>query len=528
MSARKLRVAFGLLTITAVLLYLAQPRDGLATIIVSEPRDFMANQAPSFGQLQLPGLVMNGRVYMLGARLTPEPPRAFVDLFFLSNKLFTTPSWYYLFSNRSAFDDEDPHVAHARKHRLMDWKQLVKSRISLQVAAPLALATECEHVREVSRDENTLSVIHTVRCPITLFDFSVHDNVTARVRIGHLEDYLLPFVIPTRSLAVGMGGPRNEGPVGFMQRRDVVQLCVAGLDALGEQFIADFVRHHLLVGISSFVLGVHAPEDSNVFAMYRHRLAFLINQGVVSLMSVHLPGVKHLNDRDEMKMLFYQACLFHGKAVAPYTAIWDVDELWTPPNAQMRSLNNSLIRALNEARDKLPGCPQWWYERAYQMANRALGLAPSFITFPSYQLSKFNFSKPAPAKEKTQQDVTVFDFKYRRVDMDWGYQKSIANSRMAFHAGFHVPGSCTNATGVFEVRLSKTTCAHRVAHLGVMRHLFSLTRFMFSFASEERLFRIEEKKTKLPNLSANVDKLYHPMVLDEWNAFVQVCVLFLL
>jgi len=359
MSARKLRVALGLLTVTAVLLYLAQPRDA----ILSEPRGFvfLTKQAFSSAEhLQLPGLVMDGRVYMLGARLTPEPPLAFVDCFFLSNRLFTTPAWYYLRSNRSEFDDADPRVAYARKHRLMDWSQLVASRISLQVAAPFALATECEHVREVSRDENTLSVIHTVRCPIPLFDFAAHANVTARVRIGHREDYLSPFVIPTWSLAVGMGGPRNEGPVGFTQRRDVVQLCVAGLDALGEQFITDFVRHHLLVGVSSFVIGVHAAEDSNVYAMYRDRLSFLIAQGVVSLMSVHLPGVKHLSDRDEMKMLFYQACLFHGKAVAPYTAIWDVDELWTPRNSEMRSLNNSLMRALNVARDKLPGCPQWW------------------------------------------------------------------------------------------------------------------------------------------------------------------------
>jgi len=455
---------------------------------------------------------------MLGARITPEA-KSYIDIFFLSKELFLRPLDSTTDTGpRMRFQlGPDGRELH-RVSALMNWSDLLMADFRLMLDDSIVQLQEqqlvyCFHVNETSRDINTLEVIHTIRCPMHS-SFDVQDKPIVRCRIFMSSVYYdLPFgisvmsreltspliAIPVHSLAVGMGGPVNESPTGFIHRRNIVQLCLPGLNEIGLKYIRDFIKHHLLVGVSSFVLGIHAPSDSTVFQRFRFELDWLIKQGVVSLMSVHIPLIEHISDsRDEMKMLFYQSCLYHGKATSPFTAIWDLDEYWTPrASHELQMLNNSLIRALRTAQSTLSGCPEWCY-----------------ITFPSYRLALFDFHKPESQGTVILTNRPFLDYKYRFVTLDYAYQKSIINSKMAYHAGFHMPGSCTNDTGTFEVRLSDSKgCAHKVPDLGVMRHFFSMTR------SEKN--KIQEKEVRLFRHWTLGQVQVEAQVLDEFTAFVR-------
>jgi hypothetical protein len=281
---------------------------------------------------------------------------------------------------------------------------------------------------------------------------------------------------------------------------------VGGLNERALNYLSDFIKHHMLVGVTSFVFGLHASPDSPVFAQFRRKLRRLLDAGVVQLHATYLPDVSPDDSaRDELKMLFYQTCLFHAKVTSEFVGIWDLDEYWTPSAPhELANLSQSLSRAVRSAETSFTGCPTWCW-----------------LTFPSFKLSRTNFSRLSASSLPPATGRPALDYKYRVLHHDWTFQKSLIRARQSFHAGFHFPGSCAGpAQAWLEIRLSNTTCAHKASKLGVMRHFFHLTRSDFGPESA-RMFYLshDEHRTLFGTTNSGQSRLYQ--TLDEYSLAVR-------
>jgi len=389
----------------------AQPADAVAVL----PRV----DAPRNGNDY--GLVFNGSLFLIGARLTIEPDAVYFDV--LAQPRARLVEW----NKRTRKESCALHAIGASCDNLLPWEDAVG--LLQSCAAQHSRDAPFVHVPIKSTDGNRVDIMLIWRCRLRRGGFVPGTEFTA-LRILARTGETLTLHIPTHSMSAGQFGPTNVSPTPVWKRRFNVTLCVGGVQGNGIYLLREHVRHHLAVGVDHVVLGLNFAPDSEDHARVLDMFAAQIANGTVAFINVHRQ-LRVLN-HEAVLQYFHTACLYHAKMVSEFVGAWDIDEWWFPrPNAtRPDELHGSLSRALQRVRH-LDFC---------------------FLTFPSYVMHGHDNDWGGDRSKRldggnplNRTGRVLFDFRWRDSEVNFVYRKSVARSRNAFLATSHVFGSCRSS-----------------------------------------------------------------------------------
>jgi hypothetical protein len=378
------------------------------------------------------GPVGRGAVFQLGVRLTVESDKdVFVDF-------FTLPREPLADKLNHRIDFVPGNSARAargfNKSRLMSWNSVK------------ALSRTCSVDRKTypmwsmnsaANDINTRHRLHVWRCHVShLGRASVAMRAQFQVSISFLND-TLAFVIPRRTLSLGLAGPVNLSQTSVpIQPFSNLTVCLGMISSLrGAQATTDWIKHHARLGVDHVVLGVLGSQDSDLALDLQRRLQRTLANGTCTLW--YSPSDLVFHDNDDAKFQFYQACLFHAKAVSRFVGAWDLDEWWVPNDLSSyfdpapTHRPGALANVLQQRAADWPACPDW-----------------CFITFPSKNIvPRWAVPREVHGFKPNKSRRNPVDFTLAE-EVQWHYKKSIARPRNIFILGFHSPGACITSQGV--------------------------------------------------------------------------------
>jgi hypothetical protein len=265
-----------------------------------------------------PGSFYNNSFFIWGARITTtfdNPDEMFLD-FWIQGIFHVKKKWVKFTPN---------HVVN-----VMEDAALLKLRFPFVVIQENkeknVLSRTCQFFPNQNIDDHAKFAHSRFRCDLS--DYSLYlrsvEVVKVKIKDEHTLEDVVEFAIPRSSDSVGNGGPENSTPIPFYQWKPYnLTLCSGGISTLGVKHVAEWIQHHIRVGVDHFVLGLHGSRyDWAVYEDLKILLQPLIEAGVVSIHRMHVPWniIGHI-DRDSLKMMFYEACLYHSKGVSEYVAI---------------------------------------------------------------------------------------------------------------------------------------------------------------------------------------------------------------
>jgi len=376
-------------------------------------------------------------MFIWGGRLTRSiisPDDIALD-FWVHSTLFMTDEWC-----NSTFNASRVLVG---PEELFNTKLLlmIPSSNSTHVGAGETGRRSCLSKPNANMDLLPRSAFVRFRCNLTAGELTPHGK-GYRFRLHNSHGEAVDLQIPEHSESFGVGGADNALPDPISKRKqNTMTLCVGGVSDKGLNVLGEFFEHHLRMGIDYFVVSLHASKRlsgaTNINADIKTTLASaetlykkLVVAGVVSFVPMWIPKEFNVVDRDVLKVLFYEQCLFHAKGLSELAGNWDVDEFFMPAPQFLQQADiaesKSPIEQLLDAIEPYKSCPDWCY-----------------MTFPSHSI----FYAPEqpevnPAKIKSIADT----FRIRStVEPNYIWQKSIAKTKNAFNSG------CT-----FALRLSSS------------------------------------------------------------------------
>jgi len=264
-----------------------------------------------------PGFFWDGKIYVWGARLTTsyfDEALIFLDFWILGQ--------FQLIKGRVVF--HDPGVA----DNLLKLDALRSTRFSCIHPGSRVIAP-CDFFPNANVDEQSGTSYYRVRCNLTGdAKWDLKQTVNLRILVSseaqswlNTSEPVVEFHIRRLNDAVGFVGPENPLPTPFFEHQPVdLILCVGGISETGMPFLPEFIQHHLRVGVDKFVVGLHGAQDSSLYRNTQELLWPLIEAGVIYLYPTETPPDFAAFDRDAMKTLFYEGCLFHAKGQAEFVA----------------------------------------------------------------------------------------------------------------------------------------------------------------------------------------------------------------
>ena len=346
-----------------------------------------------------PGLYFQDKLFIWGARVTHslDDEKIYFDMFVFGTR--------YIHLIQSKYQPPLNQVL-LEEARIITFKLECISNY---------LITPCHIFRNNNVDPNSAFYVLRFRC--LLLNQNLTNNLNhVEVEIQSRVHGSVYFNIPKNTDFVGLAGPENELATNFREQKPVdLTLCVGGISEIGVDFLAEFLQHHIRMGVDRFIIGIHSnPFVRNLPETYekvRNLTLPLIKNGVVLLFPMIIPEEILQISRDILKMLFYEACLFHSKGTSIYIANWDVDEFWMPVNKSWPTL-----KAVVKAFKPKPACPDW-----------------CFMSFPSYSVWQPANTYQTPLIDIKQIAET---FQVRKDEApNYVWQKSVAKTKNAFNSG---------------------------------------------------------------------------------------------
>ena len=346
-----------------------------------------------------PGLYFSNKLFIWGARITSsyEHDQIFLDFFAQSTHnlelikhTYNPPLNMTLISLKDTFS-------------FKLWCVVEKS------------VSKCRSEPISNLDENARYSHYRFRCSLPRF-YKKNNVSHLAVEVRSRNDGSVIFNINRHTDSVGIMGPENELKLDFRDQKLVdITLCIGGISAIGVRYLPEFIQHHIRMGVDRFIIGIHSnPFVRNLPETYekvRNLTLPLIKNGVVLLFPMIIPEEILQISRDILKMLFYEACLFHSKGTSIYIANWDVDEFWMPVNKSWPTLK-AVVKAF---KPKL-ACPDW-----------------CFMSFPSYSVWQPANTYQTPLIDIKQIAET---FQVRKDEApNYVWQKSVAKTKNAFNSG---------------------------------------------------------------------------------------------
>lgn len=430
----------------------------------------------------IPGEFFQSRLYLMGARLTTSYER---DDSSVMITVFGIPGRSRLPRDGTFHCDSDldrslwTHGNVSRKLQL--FLQLeCQFGTSFQPCAKPILMTRIETMSwDINVDELTLiwqaNITHLItREELNLSQEVMEDGATIRAHFWVVEkrkqvtekkqtiplQSLMNVDIPLSTGSVGNIGPHSYYHQGATSSHfDLppvgAALCVATFGESIQPYIAEFVQHHKNVGFERIVLGVLDDDQSNFSnnSSLRSLLHPFILDGTVLLSRASAPGMQC--DTELLKVVFYNACLYHSKGNVEYVGVWDLDEYWLPPTTLQD--NGGVISTYtppslgSHQRERDPLWKESAYATSYSIldAMKALssyqeshGCSDSdwcFHAFPSFTVHR---RQKRNGKDTRPTGKIWKDFERRDSRSNTVWLKSIAKTKYTFSAGYHEFGSC--------------------------------------------------------------------------------------
>ena len=157
--------------------------------------------------------------------------------------------------------------------------------------------------------------------------------------------------------------------------KKLVTLCGSMVtSSRGAHAVVDWVTHHLRLGADEIVLSLKLELQSKPVQLLIEKFKHLLADGTLKLWFV--PAA--LNDvgaqADAVKLVFYQACLYHAKSTSRFVAAFDIDEWWLPMdlNSYLATSPGALADVLNNVAS--PSCEDWCF-----MVFPSVSIVPDYL-----------------------------------------------------------------------------------------------------------------------------------------------------
>jgi hypothetical protein len=419
---------------------------------------------------RLPGAFANNQIYLQGARVstTYDNDDVHVDLFGFAGDWLTRARW----KEPECKKDRDPY-----NDTLMTYGEMQHSvtlfldRIVYSVdREPSSDSIPMTFIPIRSRDSNLEETNPIWRVNVT--DYVQKSNLISQVSQdpkasltfslwmkyhSQAPVQIATLGIPLNTAVEGMGGPQIRGQGDslsyFHQPQVPVSLCVATYRSKVIKFLPEFVQHHLNVGVGQIVIGVHGERYSSEMKVVQKLLASFIHDGSVVLAHYGLPQFGC--NPDFMKMQFYNTCLYHNKGISKYSMSWDLDEYWIPP----AMLENQPVQGNISSSPETSFLRGVTSDTTWQRSNYSKSLSIGdtltaidnhyekhgcaddwcFHRFPSYNVHVLDAMW---VRDDKRTNIVGDDFRKRDRKVDNVYDKSVANTKVAHSAGYHLAASC--------------------------------------------------------------------------------------
>jgi hypothetical protein len=232
---------------------------------------------------------------------------------------------------------------------------------------------------------------------------------------------------------------------------DNLYMCVPGMESPFDRRVlplyAEFVEHHVQLGVQHmFIAATYDLHGSNM-RLLQGAFKSYIDDGLLTISSQagdgqdFRYGFKGLTlDRDNIKVMFVNMCLFMAKGQADYVAIWDFDEFFIP-----KLPHNSIMDVVRFAEGSTPVPPPppgEDIERALAGWQKGPGVADG---------DGHPFCYLVINSETINSDGDGIDpdhpwigdrFSHGTEVTHLSFQKSILPTRKIFQAGLHIGGAC--------------------------------------------------------------------------------------
>ena len=232
---------------------------------------------------------------------------------------------------------------------------------------------------------------------------------------------------------------------------DNLYMCVPGMESPFDRrmlpLYAEFVEHHIQLGVEHMF--VSATYDIHGLNMKLLSGAFqsYIKEGLMTLSSQagdnqdYRYGFKGLTmDRDNIKVMFVNMCLYMSKGQADYVAIWDFDEFFIP-----KLPHNSIMDVIRHAEGNRP-VPLPVKGENIEMVMQNWQKGPGLADGDGHP-----FCYLIVDSETINSDGDVIDpdypwigdrFSHDTEVTHLSFQKSIHPTRKIYQVGLHIGGSC--------------------------------------------------------------------------------------
>jgi len=389
------------------------------------------------------GTVFSGRVYQFGLRITIElTQRVYLDYFVIPRSMFVPG-----YKNRTRMTMVGGNFTEGLVAKVNFSAVVQGRRFALEL------------LPQKNKDINSIHRVDTYRGELAHVSplrslAALGDTLDVTLRFG---DDALRYAVPVANLTLGFSGLARFAAAARVTNRSSVTLCVGSVMSNGGAHLLDHVRHHMRVGVDHFMFGIHESEDSPEVDVLKGKLAKVLANGTVVLWFAPLDKLQ-FRESDDMKMIFYQTCLFHAKTVSVHVAAWDVDEWWLPnPLPSAANLTLGLTGALTRslARIERPACPDW-----------------CFATYRSAMVTEGKGYDKHIAKRVGRNPL---DFAWIE-QPQLVYQKSVARAHNIYVLGFHLFGSCRLPDGSVASQSPKRDACATFDDGGLMYHYLSLFR----------------------------------------------------
>jgi hypothetical protein len=175
--------------------------------------------------------------------------------------------------------------------------------------------------------------------------------------------------------------------------------------------MSEFVQHHKNVGFVQMVIGFIADDlRSSEMIRIQQRLASYIEEGTVVFTAATAPGMEC--GTEQLKVTFYQWCLYHSKGTSEYVEIWDLDVLWVPspsfqllpPDTETSSADRSTAISPLLLHDPLWKGSQYTERYSVTLSNECFEGLPTVLWVLCYRLvlSLLSFVRCTSKAKKTQ------------------------------------------------------------------------------------------------------------------------------
>lgn len=355
--------------------------------------------------------------------------------------------------------------------RIMDESFTCKIRNGIYHRFPVYIAPVELIPNRLTPDSNANRRLDILRCKMKRTDLAHSElagsSESALIEILKGQKCLFRFEIPWSSRRIGhmmetngtsLLNPWIGSKLTIANERDDLHMCVPGMESPPDKemlpLYAEFVQHHLALGVKHIHIGTMFSWDSQAMHDVLQILGSFIDEGRVSV-TTQTDGYNMLYstrgivwDRDDSKIFFVNMCLYFAKGMADYVGIWDFDEFFIPrkPFKNIMDIVHSI-----EADDKadmersLMDLKKLSVDKAKQKYKSGPGLAEGDGHPFCYILLSSESVHNHPEERTFNVNMPWIGQRYDHIPekkSSHAFKKSILPTDKIFYAGLHMAGAC--------------------------------------------------------------------------------------